>query len=424
MKRIVKSPLCTGLLASSLLVSPVLAMFALVPADRVDEVPVERLLANLEANAQKMPEAERWRAIGRLHLLAYLRKAAALPVYRERPGSVAEGRIDDCEKLDAEAIGRGPRENFPVPKPGEKCEARSYTLGPDREAPASVKDPAPPVDSHLTASIAAYRKARSLEPSNLRTRVALAFAYDRARKPSHALNELRFAANEGLRRLPRPAKTGTEMSDWEMHTVLTEAQAHLELIARNWRDRRLAATLKRRLELAPPAVYVTPIIVPLKAHDGFEDLVDFGSGVSFDFAGQGQQLRAGWIRTGAAWLVWDPKEKGRIDSGFQMFGSVTWVSSWDNGYRALGSLDDNGDGQLSGSELEGLSLWQDADADGVSDKGEVRSLSAHGIVSLGYGHERAETRYWVSARGVTFADGRTLPTYDWQLRPQLEVAAK
>jgi hypothetical protein len=66
------------------------------------------------------------------------------------------------------------------------------------------------------------------------------------------------------------------------------------------RDKRLAAQLKRRLELAPPAVYVTPILVPLKAHEGFEALVDFNSDVSFDFAGQGQQLRAGWIRTTAA----------------------------------------------------------------------------------------------------------------------------
>jgi hypothetical protein len=280
------------------------------------------------------------------------------------------------------------------------------------------------VDAHLRASIEAYRKARSFEPSNLRTRVALAFAYDRARKPAHALNELRYVANQGLRRLPRPSKAGAEMSDWEMHTVLSEAQAHLELVARTLRDKRLAAQLKRRLELAPPAVYVTPILVPLKAHEGFEALVDFNSDVSFDFAGQGQQLRAGWIRTTAAWLVWDPKEKGRINSGFQMFGSVTWVSSWDNGYLALGALDDNGDGQLAGAELAGLSLWQDADSDGVSDKGEVRTLASHGVVSLKYGHERAETRYWISAGGVTFADGRTWPTYDWQLRPRLDVAEK
>jgi hypothetical protein len=413
-----------ALLASSLIVSPVLAMFAMVPADRVDEVPIERLLANLEKNPQNLSPAQKWRAIGRVHLLAYLRKAEALSVYRERPGNIAEGRIDDCAKLDGESMGRGSRENFPEPKPGEKCEARNYTLGPDQEAPGSVKDPALPVDAHLQASIEAYRKARSFEPSNLRTRVALAFAYDRARKPAHALNELRYAANQGLRLLPRPSKAGAEMSDWEMHTVLSEAQAHLELVARTLRDKRLAAQLKRRLDLAPPAVYVTPIVVPLDAHAGFEALVDFNSDVSFDFAGQGQQMRAGWIRTNAAWLVWDPKAKGRIDSGFQMFGSVTWVSSWDNGYLALGSLDDNGDGKLAGAELAGLSLWHDADADGVSDKGEVRPLASHNIVSLKYGHERAETRYWMSPAGVTFADGRTLPTYDWQLRPRLEVAEK
>ncbi|MFN9161368.1 MAG: hypothetical protein ACK6DM_01465 [Alphaproteobacteria bacterium] len=55
-----------AVLAGFLFVSPAPAMFAMVPAERVDEVPVERLLANLERNAQKLSEAERWRADGRV----------------------------------------------------------------------------------------------------------------------------------------------------------------------------------------------------------------------------------------------------------------------------------------------------------------------------------------------------------------------
>ena len=66
------------------------AMFALMPADRVNEVPIERLLANLERNAQGLTPAQQARAIGRIHLLAYLRQSERLSVYRERPDDVAE----------------------------------------------------------------------------------------------------------------------------------------------------------------------------------------------------------------------------------------------------------------------------------------------------------------------------------------------
>lgn len=417
MKRVSIALLCGALLAS-----PAFAIFAMVPADRIDEVPVDRLLANLERNAQNLSEAHKWRAIGRVHLLAYLRQTTSLPVYRERPGDVAEGSIDECTKLDEQAVGRGNRDDFPVPRPGERCEARSYTLGPDKEAPGNVQDVRPPSNPHLLASIDAYQRARKLEPRELRTRVALAFAYDRALKIHAALNELRFAAREGLKRLPRPRKSGTEQSDWEMHVVLSEAQAHLALIAASSSDRRLARELKRRLDLAPPAIYITPIIVPLTKSDEFSELVDFQSDVAFDFSGQGLMLKAGWVKTNAAWLVWDPKEKQKIVSGFQLFGSVTFVSSWDNGFKALGSLDDNGDNALSGEELKGLSLWRDRNGNGVSEHGEVKPVAAYGIVSLNYDHERVTKDYWVSPSGVTFSDGTTRPTYDWQLKPELSVA--
>jgi hypothetical protein len=415
--------LMTALVALVATAGPAMSMFAMVPADRVDEVPVERLLENLQRNAQNLPEAEKWRAIGRIHLLAWLKQSAALPVYRERPGTIAEGEIGDCAELDERTLGKGGRENFPPAKPGEKCEARTYSIGPRQEAPGSLDDARSPADAHLRASISAYQKARQLEPKNLRTRVALAFGYDRASRPASALQELRFVAREGLHLLPSPSITGPVRSEWEQHVVLSEAQAHLAKIARLWSDRRLARTLKQRLDAAPPQVYVTPILVPLTAEIAFDKLVDRASPVSFDYSGQGTPFRAGWVRSNAGWLVWDPKGHQKVTSGFQLFGSVTWVSSWDNGFLALGSLDDNGDGHLAGPELDGLSLWQDLNGDGVSDAGEVRPVSAFDIVSLDYGHERVSADHWVASTGVTFGSGETRPTYDWQVKPRLSVAS-
>lgn len=416
-----------AILAAILMViisAPAFAIFAMVPADRVDEVPVERLLANLERNAQGLEPAPKARAIGRVHLLAYLKRAGSLPVYRDRGDTIAEGAIGDCAALDAQADGKGSRDNFPPPKPGERCEARSYTLGPKREIPAGAFDGPRGMDVHLAAAIAAYEQARALEPSNLRGRVALAFAYDRAGRWKQARNELRYVMYQGLKRIPPPVNPGEPHSDWDTHTVVSEAAEHFAQIAKVWTDRRLIARVKKRLVEAPPAIYVTPILVPLKRDVAFDALVDRRSAVAFDFSGQGLAMRAGWLSADAAWLVWDPKDKRRVTSGFQLFGSVTWVASWDNGYNALGALDDDGDGAIAGDELDGLSLWHDRDGDGFCDTGEVQPVSAHGIVSLSYGHARVGDDVWVSDAGVTFDDGETRPTYDWLLRDGLIQAAK
>jgi hypothetical protein len=98
-----------------------------------------------------------------------------------------------------------------------------------------------------------------------------------------------------------------------------------------------------------------------------------------------------------------------------MFGSVTFWLFWENGYHALRSLDDNGDGALEGKELEGLALWRDANSNGIAEQDEVKPLGDWGIVSLSCRHEKSTTNpayVATSPEGVTFADGRTRPTYD------------
>ena len=60
-----------------------------------------------------------------------------------------------------------------------------------------------------------------------------------------------------------------------------------------------------------------------------------------------------WIRTNAAWVVHLP-QGGEVTSALQMFGSVTFWVFWENGFHALRSLDDNGDGEIAGEELRGM----------------------------------------------------------------------
>jgi hypothetical protein len=417
--------LLCAIVAALALAYPATARFARVPAAQVDEVPIERLLANLQRNAQGLSPEQRWRAIGRVHLLAYVRQAKRLPAYRREPGFVAEGKIGDCAEMDLGAIGAPTNQPFPVRRPGDLCEAHSYGFDYRPEVPAGSLDRPRMRDDNLQAALDAYLRAKVLAPDNFRTRLALAFAFDRLGRMNEARAELRTVVIAGLQKVivastydsGATAVEPPPILDNEARDVFAEAVDHMLRVAVDSADRRNANFLKHRLKLLLPTLIVTPILVPIAADTAFEDLVDRRSRVKFDFTGQGPPRRMGWLTPKAAWLVWDPKRRGKITSGFQLFGSVTWLAFWDNGYHALGSLDDNGDGQIAGRELEGLALWRDRNGNGVSERGEVRPVRSYQIVSLSHAHERVRDNLWISDAGVTFASGETRPTYDWVVRP-------
>ena len=118
--------------------------------------------------------------------------------------------------------------------------------------------------------------------------------------------------------------------------------------------------------------------------------------------------------------MYDPRGTGDITSALQLFGNVTFWLFWENGYDALASLDDDGNGTLTGDELKGLAIWQDAGQAGVCEKGEVKPLSAYGIVAVSCRYERDRRdpdRVACSPKGMTFRNGTTRPTYDLILQP-------
>lgn len=92
-------------------------------------------------------------------------------------------------------------------------------------------------------------------------------------------------------------------------------------------------------------------------------------------------------------LVYDPERSGKITGAHQLFGDWTFggkqvasmasgvslSSKWDNGYEALASLDANNNSAIDGAELAQLSLWFDKNKKGVSEEGEVKTLSDLGV---------------------------------------------
>lgn len=82
-------------------------------------------------------------------------------------------------------------------------------------------------------------------------------------------------------------------------------------------------------------------------------------------------------------VVWDPEGSGSISKASQLFGNHTWGKSWKNGYEPLASLDANKNGWLEKEELQNIALWFDFNQDGVSDRGEVKSLASVNVEAIG-----------------------------------------
>lgn len=181
---------------------------------------------------------------------------------------------------------------------------------------------------------------------------------------------------------------------------------------------RLAAVAAEEQRL-PRAV--TPIVVPLRNGMAADDLIDRAHTVAFDADGSALERRWTWIGKDAGWLVFDRHGTGRVTSARQLFGSVTFWMFWNNGYEPLRVLDDDQDGALRGKELAGLAIWQDGNANGVSEPGEMRPLAEWNIVALSWAPliEDDESDVYIasSPAGVTFTDGTARPTYDVLLWP-------
>jgi hypothetical protein len=177
----------------------------------------------------------------------------------------------------------------------------------------------------------------------------------------------------------------------------------------------------------PPEPDRSPVI--FGAARTVEDLVDPDPRhtVRFDLDGDGRERRWPWLRPTTGILVWDPAHAGRIGSARQLFGFVTWWIFWADGYRALAALDDDGDGALTGAELEGLGVWRDANGNGVSDAGEVEpareALARVEVRPDGAGTVASSGGVLGNPRGVVTRDGRVLPSFDWLVAPLPDASA-
>ncbi|QMT36029.1 calcium-binding protein [Neisseria wadsworthii] len=140
----------------------------------------------------------------------------------------------------------------------------------------------------------------------------------------------------------------------------------------------------------PPSVsdaaqMASPIIIDLNG-DGVKT-IGLGGGVNFDHDKSGFALQTGWAAKEDGLLVLDLNGNGAVDNGGELFGNHTLLADGkpaDNGFEALKQYDTNQNGLLDTGDARWgeFRIWQDADSDGVSDSGELKTLSETGIISL------------------------------------------
>lgn len=140
--------------------------------------------------------------------------------------------------------------------------------------------------------------------------------------------------------------------------------------------------------------YTSPLVLDLKANRKLETIAPNMSNAMFDLQGSGLKQKVGWIAKDTGLLALDLNGNGKIDSGRELFGDFTKLKSGglaSNGYQALGQYDSNKDGVINSKDkvFSKLVLWVDGNADGITQKGELKSLSKLGITGISVNYEQA-----------------------------------
>ncbi len=411
-------------------------------------VPVERLLENATTYVQEHREdASGYYALARIHYLAYANKAFLVGVFGDHtpPHPIPywwwQDYLAHCRREEAQRralVERGYESTKDIPAE-EVAAFWSRVRVIEKELETEGWHPKQPGEEQLVEHAGAaqwnFYKAIALDPDNALYYLGQAslgeeyLEFLRERSPALipaavraiVLNGVRdtylLAYNlavdtdlqrkhlpiEGLRGIIAYEAGKAYVRLWEAEEQIgPEVQEKLAGIKANLAE----------LETLPPSA-VTPVVFTLETASALADLLAPERVVRFDLDGDGVAEPRPWVKPTTGLLVWNPDSGGKILSGRQLFGSVTWWLFFSNGYRALDILDDNRDGLLTGAELRGISAWFDRNSNGRSDRGEAVSLERLGITALGTRSSGYDGECPMHRSGIRFRDGRTLPSYDW-----------
>lgn len=391
-----------------MLSSPALALFAPSPS-----VPTDRLIKNITAYLEENPKsAEAHFLLARVHYMSFV------------------NRLDHVRSNDPGSVEKLPR----------LVDPRTYG-----KAEGNAIDEEKAIE-HARAAILWFNKAIELDGNNALYYLGRAGLYEQAaplaakiepnpqlapaapgvEQPEMLPESERFineavANNLKAYQLDREAALAKDSVFLPFYPVAYEAgNAYLRLIEANKikpADDKLIDQIKAdiaAIDDKPKAI--TPIVFRIQGNTptSLNELIANNTIVNFDLDADGTAERRPWVNPDTAILVWDPQNTGKITTGEQLFGNMTFRMLFTDGYRALDSLDDNRDGQLTGSELKGLALWHDRNSNGISDKGEVTPIAKSNIQAIATGTtDKVNGLHPMNAAGLILDDGSTRPTWDW-----------
>jgi hypothetical protein len=152
------------------------------------------------------------------------------------------------------------------------------------------------------------------------------------------------------------------------------------------------------------------------ARDG--DRGELGRTVSFDLDGDGIKDEIEWLMGDGDGMLVDDRDggatgamltDGEID-GKRLFGDER--GKYFNGYAKLQGFDKDGDGKLTGEELDGLKVWID-DGDAKLENGELKTLRELGITEISVKMHIEKNAQGEDLERSTFVqDGQTHMTED------------
>lgn len=399
----------------------VAALLALAPNARAmmmrpNQIPADRLIANLQAYIAEHPEdAQAYYLLGRVHYIAFFNKTESISGY-----------------------GEGSAEELPnVPDPRSRMQQK-----PDQPLDT------PEIIGHARLAIANFQKAIDVDAENMMYHLGYAGILEQSAEHAEFIGKLddlepldeddedaqgnlpdittsyleeALAINLFIYRESRDEALAKDSVFAPYYPVAYEAgKAYLRLVeahdALEAESDELVAQINADIEtINNKPMMITPIILRLTGESptGLHELISPQAIVNFDLDADGTAERRPWVNPDTAFLVWDPEQTGKITSGRQLFGNMTFFMLFSDGYRALDTLDNDRDGQLTGDELDGLALWTDANTNGISDPGEVTPIAQTPIRSLATtmtGHEQGHP---LAAHGVTLDNGTTRTTWDW-----------
>jgi hypothetical protein len=393
---------------------------AIVMFDPQVSIPVSRLIRNTARYIKANPsDSNGYYLLGRLHSFAFagntkaemskyytLYDPAALPptpflapVPREErmvPGKIlpAAARWHLTESLRNYRRATELQPKQPLAYLGLGWMLEQGALFPDQvDAPFKQPPQRASAQEWRAEALAIYRRLAT-NPKDL---------YDAGPQPESPEGLQLEASRAILRILPGPDLSPAEKADADLARKVNEdAEERAKKAAAAQPDGRIGG---RQI--------ISPIIFPLHGSAPLEALLAPERIVSFDLAGNGVPAKWPWVNSDAGFLVWDPENRQRIESGRQLFGSVTWWMFWRDGYAALAALDDNGNGWLEGDELAGIAIWRDVNGDGVCDSGEVIPLRDAGILRIAVRAVGRTRGMPFNPEGIQMSDGTFRPTYDW-----------